>query len=190
MDSAPGRGVYIHVPFCKSRCDFCSFYLELHQPKAAATFVRSLIREITLYRELGPFGNQPLTSVYFGGGTPTTLSTRQLKAILALIRETFVVDPQVEISIEAHPGTVTRIMLGELVEAGFNRVSFGAESMNGDELIRVGRPGSPKGTAVAVAAARQAGFTNINLDLMYGLPGQTTSSWLATLEYVLGLKIV
>jgi oxygen-independent coproporphyrinogen-3 oxidase len=188
MESAPGRGVYIHVPFCKSRCDFCSFYLEVHQPKAAAAFVQSLIREITLYRELSPFGNQPLTSVYFGGGTPTTLSTRQLKAILAVIRETFVVDPRVEISIEAHPGTVTRIMLGELVEAGFNRVSFGAESMNGDELIRVGRPGSPKGTAVAVAAARQAGFTNINLDLMYGLPGQTTSSWLATLEYVLGLN--
>jgi oxygen-independent coproporphyrinogen-3 oxidase len=188
MESTPGRGVYIHVPFCKTRCDFCSFYLELHQPKTAATFVQSLIREVTLYRELSPLGNQPLASVYFGGGTPTTLSSRQLKAILDVIQEAFVVDPQAEISIEAHPGTVTGLMLSELLEAGFNRVSFGAESMNGDELIRVGRPGSPKGTAVAVAAAKQAGFTNINLDLMYGLPEQTTSSWLATLEHVLGLN--
>jgi oxygen-independent coproporphyrinogen-3 oxidase len=105
-----------------------------------------------------------------------------------MIRDTFILDGRAEISIEAHPGTVTPWMLSEFVEAGFNRISLGAESMDRDELIRVGRPGSPKGTGVAVHAARQAGFTNINLDLMYGLPGQTTPSWLATLEHVLALN--
>ena len=184
----PARGVYIHVPFCRSRCHFCAFYLEIHRPEAAATFVRSLIGEVALYRQSNPFGNQPLTSLYFGGGTPTTLSTRQLKTILAVIRDTFVFDERVEICIEAHPGTVTRLMLSELVEAGFNRISFGAESMDGEELSGVGRPGSPKGTAVAVQAARAAGFTNINLDLMYGLPGQTTASWLTSLDQVLALN--
>ena len=188
MESSSGRGVYIHVPFCRSRCDFCSFYLEVHRPATAAAFVRALLREISLYRTLNPFGDQPLTSVYFGGGTPTTLSTLQLRSILNMVRGTFVLEDDAEISIEAHPGTVTRPMLGELVEAGFNRVSFGAESMERDELIHVGRPGSPKGTALAVKAARQAGFASISLDLMYGLPGQTTASWLATLEQILTLR--
>lgn len=188
MESTPGRGIYIHVPFCRSRCDFCSFYLELHRPNAAAAFVRSLVYEISLYGELNHFDDQPVTTVYFGGGTPTTLSPRQLKTILAMVRETFVLDQRAEVSIEAHPGTVTRLMLDELVEAGFNRISLGAESMDAEELIHVGRPGSPNGTAHAVQAARQAGFTNINLDLMYGLPGQTTASWLATLDQVLTLN--
>ncbi|HEX2055314.1 MAG TPA: radical SAM family heme chaperone HemW [Nitrospiraceae bacterium] len=186
-DSTLGRGLYVHVPFCKSRCDFCPFYLEIYEPAASAAFVRALLQEISLYRDLNPFGDQPLTSVYFGGGTPTTLSTRQLILILAIIRDAFVLDQQPEISIEAHPGTVTRSMLNDLVKAGFNRISLGAESMDRGELLTVGRPGSPKGTALAVHAARQAGFSNIGLDLMYGLPGQTMASWLRTLEHAVAL---
>ena len=188
MEPTPGRGLYIHVPFCRSRCHFCAFYLDIHHPVAAAAFVRSLLHEISLYRALKPFENQPVTSLYFGGGTPTTLSSRQLRSILVMIQDTFMLDQQAEISIEAHPATVTRSMLSELVESGFNRISFGAESMDGEELIHVGRPGSPKGTALAVEAARRAGFANINLDLMYGLPGQTAASWLASLQQVLALN--
>jgi oxygen-independent coproporphyrinogen-3 oxidase len=188
MKPTRDRGLYVHVPFCRSRCHFCAFYLEIHHPAAAARFLASLLREISLTGRLNLFRDQPLTSLYFGGGTPTTLSPRQLRSILVMIRDSFPLDREAEISIEAHPDTVTRSMLGELVEAGFNRISFGAESMEGQELIHVGRPGSPRRTTLAVEAAKQAGFTNINLDLMYGLPGQTAASWLATLNHVLPLS--
>lgn len=187
MEPIADRGLYIHVPFCRSRCHFCAFYLEIHHQAPAASFVRALLQEITLYGRLKTFEDQPLTSVYFGGGTPTTLSTHQLRSILGAIGQTFTLNPQTEISIEAHPDTVTQSILDELREAGFNRISLGAESMHGEELIRVGRPGSPMGTARAVEAAKQAGFADINLDLMYGLPGQTPDSWLATLRKAIAL---
>lgn len=187
MNPTPGRGLYVHVPFCRSRCHFCAFYLEIHDHTKAGSYVRALTREIALHRANRTFGDQPLTSIYIGGGTPTTLSSEQLRSILVLIRDSFALVPQAEISIEAHPETVTPAMLSELVEAGFNRISLGAESMEKEELIRVGRPGSPMGTARAVTAARQAGFTNINLDLMYGLPGQTATSWHASLQDIIAL---
>ena len=188
MKPTPGRGLYIHVPFCRSRCHFCAFYLEIHDKAKAASYVRALTHEIALHRANRTFGDQPITSLYVGGGTPTTLSTEQLQSILVLIRDSFALAPQAEISIEAHPDTVTPAILSELVEAGFNRISLGAESMEKAELIRVGRPGSPMGTARAVAAARQAGFANINLDLMYGLPGQTAASWHASLQDIIALN--
>ncbi|HET6675583.1 MAG TPA: radical SAM family heme chaperone HemW [Nitrospiraceae bacterium] len=176
------------MPFCRSRCHFCAFYLEIHDKAKAASYVRALTHEIALHRANRTFGDQPITSLYVGGGTPTTLSTEQLQSILVLIRDSFALAPQAEISIEAHPDTVTPAILSELVEAGFNRISLGAESMEKAELIRVGRPGSPMGTARAVAAARQAGFANINLDLMYGLPGQTAASWHASLQDIIALN--
>jgi oxygen-independent coproporphyrinogen-3 oxidase len=187
MELTSDRGLYIHVPFCKSRCHFCAFYLEIHDEAKAASYVQALAQEIALHCASRTFGGHPLTSIYIGGGTPTTLSTEQLRSILVLIREAFTLDPQAEISIEAHPDTVTPATLSELFKAGFNRISFGAESMEREELIRVGRPGSPMGTARAVAAARQAGFANINLDLMYGLPGQTAASWHASLQAIIAL---
>jgi oxygen-independent coproporphyrinogen-3 oxidase len=187
MEPTSDRGLYIHVPFCWSRCHFCAFYLEIHDKAKAAAYVRGLAQEIRIHRANRTFGDEALTSIYFGGGTPTTLSTEQLRSLLVLIRESFMLDPQAELSIEAHPDTVTPATLGELVEAGFNRISFGAESMKREELTRVGRPGSPMGTAGAVGAARQAGFSNINLDLMYGLPGQTAASWYASLGEIIAL---
>ncbi|WP_447597949.1 radical SAM family heme chaperone HemW [Nitrospira sp. Nam80] len=188
MESTSDRGLYIHVPFCWSRCHFCAFYLEIHDKAKAAAYVRGLTKEVRLHRANRTFRDEVLTSIYFGGGTPTTLSTEQLRSILVLIRESFMLDPQAELSIEAHPDSVTPATLGELVEAGFNRISFGAESMRKEELTRVGRPGSPMGTAVAVGAARQAGFSNISLDLMYGLPGQTAASWYASLAEIIALN--
>ena len=149
MEPLSGRGLYIHVPFCRSRCHFCAFYLEIHDKAKAAAYVRGLTQEIRLHRANQTFRDEPLTSVYFGGGTPTTLSIEELRSILVLIRESFTLDPQAELSIEAHPDTVTPATLGELVEAGFNRISFGAESMKREEVTRVGRPGSPRGRAGA-----------------------------------------
>ncbi|GIW53911.1 MAG: coproporphyrinogen III oxidase [Nitrospiraceae bacterium] len=180
-------GLYIHVPFCRSRCHFCAFYLQMYREDRASAYIASLLRELTLYVERNPFGGRPLTSVYFGGGTPTTLRPDYLSDILTRIRSTFPVRQDAEITLEAHPDTVTTEGLGLLVRTGFNRISFGIQSMEEHELLRVGRR-SLLGTAKrAVANARQAGFANINLDLIYGLPGQTLESWLATLRETLSL---
>ncbi len=180
-------GLYIHVPFCRSRCHFCAFYLQMYREDRAAAYVASLLREIGLYAGQNPYGGRPLTSVYFGGGTPTTLRSSQLLDILSRIRDAFPLRPDVEITLEAHPETVTGGTLALLRRAGFNRISFGIESMEEQELIRVGRPTTLGTARRAVADARRAGFANINLDLIYGLPGQTLETWLATLRDALSL---
>jgi oxygen-independent coproporphyrinogen-3 oxidase len=175
-------GLYLHIPFCRERCHFCAFYLELHREAAAESFVRALCTELRLYAALNIDRGRPLHSVYFGGGTPTVLTVAQLTAILDSVRSSFALDPECEISLEAHPGTVQAAGLSALREAGVTRLSFGAESMNDDELAGIGRPGAKTETVTAVRAARSAGFTNINLDLMFGLPGQTVESWTRTLD--------
>ncbi len=187
MRQTPGHGLYLHIPFCHQRCHFCAFYLEIHQARAAETFVASLKTEMHRYGAARAFGEQPLDSIYFGGGTPTTLTPQQLSGLLSEARETFGVIHEAEITVEAHPGSVTFDGLSFLREAGFTRISLGAESMDQNELDRVGRPGSVLNTVEAVAAARDAGFINLNLDLMYGLPGQTIESWAASLEQTIAL---
>mgnify|MGYP000935072567 CR=1 FL=1 len=187
MLQATGQGLYIHIPFCHQRCHFCAFYLEIHHARAADEFVASLLTELRLYGERGVLGPTPLDSIYFGGGTPTTLSSRQLATILATSKQMFGLAPNAEVTVEAHPGSVTRDSLAHLHEAGFTRVSFGAESMDQTELDRVGRPGSPASTIHIMAVAREAGFTNINLDLMYGLPDQTMGSWATSLQRTIDL---
>ncbi len=187
MIQAPGRGLYLHIPFCHQRCHFCAFYLEIHQARAAEEFLSSLLSEVRLYGERHPFGPEPLDSIYFGGGTPTTLTPRQLTTVLSAARNAFGLARDAEVSVEAHPGSVTSEGLSQLHRAGFTRISFGAESMDQDELHRVGRPGTVLNTVEAVRAAREAGFTDINLDLMYGLPGQTIESWAASLRHTIAL---
>ncbi len=187
MPQATAQGLYIHVPFCHQRCHFCAFYLEIHQARAAEEFVAALLAELRLYGESGLIGPAPLDSIYFGGGTPTTLSSEQLAVILATSRQIFGLAPDAEVTVEAHPDSVTQASLALLREAGFTRLSAGAESMDQTELSRVGRPGSPLNTIRIMDAAREAGFTNINLDLMYGLPGQTLDSWAASLRQTVEL---
>jgi oxygen-independent coproporphyrinogen-3 oxidase len=187
MRQAPGHGLYLHIPFCHQRCHFCAFYLEIHHARAADTFVSSLVTEIHLHGHRNPFGGQPLDSIYFGGGTPTTLTPQQLREVLSEARETFGVTREAEMTIEAHPESTTFEGLSLLREAGFTRISFGAESMDQNELHQVGRPGSVLRTVEMCAAAREAGFINLNLDLMYGLPGQTIESWAASLQRTIAL---
>jgi oxygen-independent coproporphyrinogen III oxidase len=174
-------GLYLHVPFCRQRCDFCAFYLELYREPAAAAFLRALDTEIRLHAAENDMQKRELQSIYFGGGTPTVLKADQLIAVLTGIRQSFLLAPHCEITIEAHPSTVTGADLTALRHAGFNRVSFGAESMQDDELVGIGRPGTVHDTTAAVQAARKAGFSIINLDLMYGLPNQTVDGWKETL---------
>lgn len=176
----PPFGLYVHIPFCRQRCHFCAFYLELHRGTAAEAFLRALHTEIRHYGSL--FAGRPLASVYFGGGTPTVLTPAQLRMILSAIRDSFAFEPDCEVTVEAHPATVTAADLSDLRRAGVTRLSLGAESMHDVELVSIGRPGTRDETIEAVAAAKAAGFTNINLDLMYGLPGQTGQRWAETLD--------
>ncbi|HEX7766842.1 MAG TPA: radical SAM family heme chaperone HemW [Nitrospira sp.] len=180
-------GLYIHVPLCRQRCHFCAFYLEIATPARIEAFLSALERELTLYHQQNLLAGRALQSIYFGGGTPTTIPSQQLAALLALIRKTFPVIPDVEVTVEAHPSTVTLSDLRVLGEAGFNRISLGAESMAPQDFIPIGRPGTISDTEQAVQNARTAGFSNINLDLMYGLPGQSLASWTATLQSLLAL---
>lgn len=179
-------GLYLHIPFCRQRCDFCAFYLEIHRENRAETFIQSLIQEIGLSAQPTAAG-RTIQSVYFGGGTPTVLTATQLTAILSEIRKHFTLASDCEITVEAHPSTISEQSLAQLFQAGVTRMSFGAESMDDGDLTRIGRPGAVDETVTAVAQARAAGFTNINLDLMYGLPGQSLESWQRTLANCLTL---
>jgi len=180
-------GLYVHVPFCRRRCHFCAFYLEIARADRMALFHSALIQEISLYRRQEPLDGRALQSIYFGGGTPTALPARQLAALLTLIRATWPIDSTAEITVEAHPSSVTMRDLAVLADAGFNRISFGAESMVDKDFDSIGRFGRVQDTATAVQAARRAGFSNINLDLMYGLPGQSLQDWIYTLESLMTL---
>jgi oxygen-independent coproporphyrinogen-3 oxidase len=125
--------------------------------------------------------------VYFGGGTPTALESSELCRILSSVQAHFGLQPDAEITVEAHPDTVTSDGLTQLANAGFNRISFGVQSLDENELVTIGRPSLPDSVHGAVTMARQAGFTNINLDLIFGLPGQTLESWQGTLDRTIAL---
>jgi len=181
-------GLYIHVPFCKTRCHFCAFYLQIHREDRVRSYLESLSREILLHAELNSLDGRLLDTVYFGGGTPTTLSCDQLAAILEQVQQCFELQEHAEVTLEAHPDTVTEKGMRSLFQAGFNRISFGVQSMDEDELVKIGRRTSRHAAGTAVQAARSAGFVDTNLDLIYGLPGQTMRSWLATLDETIGLE--
>jgi oxygen-independent coproporphyrinogen-3 oxidase len=175
-------GLYVHIPFCAQRCHFCAFYLEIYRQSAADDFLSALHTELRLHAAENITAGRPLRSVYFGGGTPTVLSPAQLVRTLSAVRDAFALRADCEITVEAHPRTVGVSELSALRRAGVTRLSFGAESMHDEELVRIGRPGAALDTINAISAARAAGFANINLDLMYGLPGQTLESWQRTLS--------
>jgi oxygen-independent coproporphyrinogen-3 oxidase len=181
-------GLYLHIPFCRQRCDFCAFYLEIYHESRAETFVRSLMREIGLSAQQHVVTGRPIQSVYFGGGTPTTLAAAQLTAILSEVRKHFTLTSDCEITVEAHPSTISEQDLVQLYQSGVTRMSFGAESMEDGDLARIGRPGAVSETVTAVSQAKAAGFTNINLDLMYGLPDQSLASWKRTMAHCLTLE--
>ena len=183
----PPLGLYLHIPFCRQRCDFCAFYLEIHREDRAEAFIRSLIHEIRLSAQQHVAAGRPIQSVYLGGGTPTVLAVTQLLAILSELRTHFTLASDCEITVEAHPSTISEQDLVQLLQAGVSRMSFGAESMEDGDLTRIGRPGAVHQTIIAVAQARAAGFTNINLDVMYGLPGQSLEGWQRTLAHCLTL---
>lgn len=181
-------GLYVHIPFCRQRCHFCAFYLDIPKGNRVEAFLLALERELDLLHEQRVLGGRPLDTIYVGGGTPTVIPAPRLSQLLDRIRTTFPVVAQPEVTIEAHPATVDRDVFRRLADAGCTRLSLGAESMNQEEFGPIGRPGVVAETIRAVADAKAVGLTNINLDVMYGLPGQRPEAWQRTLRGILELE--
>ena len=183
-----GIGLYLHIPFCERRCRFCSFVARHYRAEQAAAFVADLIAEITRAGQAGLVRRRLVETVYFGGGTPTTLSPQQLLAVLDACRRRVDVAPDAEITIEANPTGVDGPALRELQDGGITRVSFGAQSFDAAELDAAGTPHRADDIARAVRSAREAGLPTVNLDLIYGFPGQTPARWLANLDAAIALE--
>ncbi len=180
------NSLYLHIPFCLSKCLYCSFSSYPGLDSLHEDYCLALCRDI---RQSYPERHDtPLDSLFLGGGTPTVLSLKQLVAISKTCREVYGFQPDAEISIEANPGTVTLEGLKGLREAGFNRLSLGLQSCHDDELAALGRRHNASQGMSAFMDGRRAGFSNISLDLMYGLPMQTRDRWRANLEKILALE--
>ena len=180
-------GIYVHVPFCRSKCQYCDFYsLTCKDDKSIETYLRAVCAHIRESGSLTP--GYKVDTIYFGGGTPSFLGADALATILTTIRRSFDVDPNAEITFEANPDSVSDQLLRRLKAEGFNRVSLGVQTDNNEILKKLGRPHDYAQVVGAVQRIRKAGFKNLSLDLMYGLPGQTLTEWKDTLERVITLN--
>jgi len=179
--------LYIHIPFCVHRCAYCDFNTYAGQESLIPAYVEALCREIDVVTHSAP---ERLTAhtIFFGGGTPSLLSAVQFESILKMARDSFHLTPEAEISLEANPGTVTLDYLRDLRYLGINRISLGVQSAHPDELRQLERIHDYFDVIGAVTWARQAGFDNLNLDLILGLPEQSLDRWQATVNLILGLR--
>lgn len=187
-------GLYVHIPFCLRKCYYCDFLSKSpHSPEEIENYLQALEGEMELAGHYltsfkGDIKRQ-LTSIYIGGGTPTVLTGDQLIRILKKCRTFFYCSPQAEITVEANPGTVDFYKLQKLKEEGVNRLSFGVQSFHDPLLKAMGRAHTKGQALKGIEGARKAGFTNISLDLIFGLPGQTLKIWEDTLEEALALEV-
>ena len=184
--------LYVHIPFCHTRCHYCDFNTYAGMLPLREPYVRALLTEIGMAGALTKLpGGKPRRSrtIFFGGGTPSLLSVSQVSRILDACYDNFAVDEDAEITLEANPGTLSREQLVGLRAAGVNRLSMGAQSFDAELLKTLGRIHSPKDITQAVRDAQAAGFTSINVDFMFGLPGQTMHHWRETIERALDLHI-
>jgi putative oxygen-independent coproporphyrinogen III oxidase len=179
--------LYIHIPFCAAKCSYCSFNSYAGLEGLQERYVEALCAELLQ----GATGENvgPLRTIFLGGGTPTLLSASLLKQIFSTCYSAFDVFPDAEISIEANPGTVDKEILFTLLESGVNRLSIGVQAFNDLELQAIGRIHTVSEAIGAVAIAKEAGFKNLSIDLMYGLPVQSPESWQTSLEIALSLGV-
>ena len=181
-------GIYVHIPFCRSRCEYCDFY-SLGGGRTKELMDRYLHALILHIREAAAQAPDYLVdSVYFGGGTPSFFGADGLKRIFAELDRRFNIARNCEVTFEANPDSVNGITLKKLRAAGFNRMSLGVQNDTDEVLRALGRPHTYGQAVQAVERAREAGFENVSVDLMYGLPNQTGEKWMNTLRHVLDLK--
>jgi putative oxygen-independent coproporphyrinogen III oxidase len=177
-------GLYVHIPFCSSRCSYCDFATGLYRRELADRYVRAVIREIGSTR----FEGQRVDTVYFGGGTPSLLDAAQLDRILSSLFDRFQIQKSAEITLEINPGSATPEKLLAFRRLGINRASFGAQTFDDAELGKLGRSHTAADTLRTFADLRDAGFANVSFDLIAGLPGQTIEGWQRNIKQALELR--
>ncbi|MBI2850379.1 MAG: radical SAM family heme chaperone HemW [Chloroflexi bacterium] len=175
--------LYLHIPFCRRKCGYCSFTSYACRQADIPAYLRALKAELA-QRTNG----ESVSSIYFGGGTPSLLMPEQIRDVLDTVHTLFKVDKGTEITTEANPGTVDEAYLRAIRALGVNRLSLGVQSLNDSELNLLGRIHTAAEARTAVRSARSAGFDNLNLDLIYGLPGQNLASWRETLKETIDLN--
>jgi oxygen-independent coproporphyrinogen-3 oxidase len=181
-------GIYIHIPFCRSRCSYCDFATGIYEGRLAERYVRVLVKEILSWQEIE--SSVAIDTIYFGGGTPSLLSASQIEAILVAVHARFPIKAgaDVEVTMEMNPGTVTPALLDDFHRLGINRASFGAQSFDDRELARLGRSHNSEDARQTFKHLRDAGFENISFDLIAGLPGQTLEGWARNVDEALALR--
>lgn len=181
-------GIYIHIPFCKNKCEYCDFYSLGGRIEVSLTdrYLQALADHLKETGKLAP--GYTVDTVYFGGGTPSYFGAENLERILDEIHRNFRLSVEAEITLEANPESLSSQMLRKLIHAGFNRLSIGVQSDDDEMLNKLGRVHNFHQAKVAMQQARKAGFGNISLDLMYGLPGQTLSQWRDTVTNIVSMR--
>ncbi len=176
--------LYIHIPFCVKKCLYCDFLSGPQSKQVIDAYVMALIREIKVHSE----HSRVITSIFLGGGTPSILEATHIQQIFAALREAFQISTDAEITIEANPGTITQEKLKAYNQVGINRISFGLQSTNNEELKILGRIHTFEEFLYGYRLARECGFNNINVDLISAIPKQTLESWEETLNKVIALS--
>jgi oxygen-independent coproporphyrinogen-3 oxidase len=178
--------VYVHVPFCHHRCSYCDFNIYAGMKSLYVPYVEAVIKEISV--TAARVGRVRVPSIYIGGGTPSLLTVELISGLLTAVRTFFEVDAEAEVTLEANPSDVQAAYFEQLRSLGVNRLSLGVQSSHEDELQLLRRGHSFQEAIATYEAARQAGFDNVNLDLIYGLPDQPIEKWRVTLERVIALQ--
>ena len=177
--------LYVHIPFCAAKCGYCDFNAYAGHEHLIPSYAQALVREAQLWRSATD--GRPVTTVFFGGGTPSLMPLEELSPIMEGLRSAFDLPPDAEVTLEANPGSLDQPYLRALLHLGFNRLSIGVQSFHDDELRALDRLHSAEDAKRAFQAARAAGFGNVNLDLIFGLPEQPLERWQQTMEEALAL---
>jgi oxygen-independent coproporphyrinogen-3 oxidase len=179
-------GIYIHIPFCKKLCFYCDFY-HVITPDDYSGFIEAVIKEASLRREY--LGSESVTTIYLGGGTPSVLSISDLGAILDQVHRQFIVEKDFELTIELNPDDVNPVYLKGLRKLGINRISLGIQSWRDSDLIMLNRRHNSVQAATALNDIFNAGFENVTIDLIYGIPGMTAREWASNLDIAFSFDI-
>ena len=180
MNTSRCSGIYIHIPFCDAKCGYCDFY-SITDFSNKIRLLEALKKEIAFYSDVVD-KHKTFDTLYIGGGTPSVLHIDEIEDIISIITNSFRFNPDSEFTMEINPGTVDRIKLKQIYDTGIHRLSIGVQSFNDSELKFLGRIHTSDQARKTITLARETGFSNINLDLIYALPGQTISGWETSLQ--------
>jgi oxygen-independent coproporphyrinogen-3 oxidase len=179
-------GIYIHIPFCKKLCFYCDFYHVISTDDNSA-FIDALLEEISVRQNY--LGSETISTIYFGGGTPSVFSAKEIERIFVRLNELFTIETQCEISIELNPDDVNLMYLSDLKKLGINRISLGVQSWRDSDLKMLNRRHNSAQAAEALRAISGAGFENVTIDLIYGIPGMSLKDWEANLGFTFSFDI-